>query len=360
MFTPRANNLPGSILTRRSQTFALRRNRVEFTWLVIWLAIALSLPQWLDRFHLHLVNLSLLAAMGAIPLNLLTGNARLVSLGQAAFLAVGGFTAGILANEYGFPFLAVLPMAAVFGGILGLLVALPSLRLKALYVAVTTLALHYLTTVVLGIVQAQVLQSSGMGIPVAEIFSVRLLRPAEWFYFLFVASGAFMLAALNLLRSNFGRVWMAVADHDIAAETLGIRVGRAKVTVFVISSAMVSIAGAVGAYYIGTVTYEFYNLPLAIMYLAMIIVGGLGSIRGSVIGAFTITLLPYIIDGLMKVLGIGLDGGSLNGMHSILYGALIIAFLLFEPRGINELWRRVRVFFAQFPFRYESTQREGG
>ncbi|MGE0799353.1 MAG: branched-chain amino acid ABC transporter permease [Lautropia sp.] len=354
-----ADSLPSSLLVRPAQRFALLRGWAAWSWAALWLAVILAAPLYLDKFWLHVANLALLASMGAIALNLLTGNARLVSLGQAAFLGIGGFTAGLLAEHTSLGFLSVTAIAAVAGAVSGFLAALPSLRLRVLYVAVATLALHFVVTLVLGVIQAQVLNSSGLLLPLAEIAGYVLKQPQQWYFVLLAFTGLFALAALNFLRSYVGRRWVAVADHDVAAETLGISVTGAKVSVFVVTSSMVSVTGAVSAYYVGTVTTEYYSLTLAITYLAMIIVGGMGSVLGSVLGAFLITVLPYLMDKVLAGLGIGLDGGALVGLHSVLFGALIVGFLLFEPRGLAEIWRRIRIWVAQFPYRYASA-RSGG
>jgi branched-chain amino acid transport system permease protein len=351
-----AGSLPSSLLTRPALRIVLLHGRAQWFWLVFLSALALAVPLVLGKFWLHVLNLSLLASMGAISLNLLTGNARLVSLGHAAFLAVGGFTAGILAQQFGFGFIPILVVATLIGALLGLVTALPSLRLRVLYVAVATLALHFAITLVLGVIQAQVLNSSGLLLPLAEIAGYVLQQPHQWYYVLLVMTAAYALMALNLLRSYIGRRWIAVADHDVAAETLGISITGAKVSVFMVTSAMASFTGAVSAYYVGTVTSEYYNLALAITYLAMIIVGGMGSVLGSVLGAFVLTILPYAVDKLLAAIGIGLDGGSFVGMHSVLFGGLIVGFLLFEPRGLAEIWRRLCTLFMQFPFRYQSAR----
>ena len=348
--------LPASLVVHPAQKIELLRGRAQWLWFFLLSAVALCVPLFIGKFWLHIVNLALLAAMGAIALNLLTGNARLVSLGQAAFLGVGGFTAGILAQNFGAGFIPVVIAAAAIGAMLGLLAALPSLRLRVLYVAVATLALHFSITIILGVVQAQVLGSSALLLPAAKIGGYSLKQAHQWYYVLLFLTGSCVLMALNLLRSYIGRRWVAVADHDVAAETLGVSVTGAKISVFMVTSAMVSFTGAVSAYYIGTVSSEYYDLTLAVTYLAMIIVGGMGSVLGSVLGAFLITILPYAVDKLLETMGIGLDGGSLVGLHSVIFGGLIAAFLLFEPRGLAEIWRRLWNVFAQFPFRYRSAR----
>jgi len=349
--------VPSSLPVRRIHTFALRRGWFQWCWLLIGISILLLLPVIVTTFWLHILNMALIAVIGAIGLNLLTGNARLVSLGQAAFLGAGGFAAGLMTVNYEPPFLIVLLLATIIGAVLGFIVGIPSLRLRVLYVAVTTLALHFTVSLSLNLIQAYVLDSSGMVLPIPTIFGFELSSPLRWYYTLLVISSGIVIAALNLLRSFMGRRWVSVADHDLAAESLGISVSRAKISVFMVTSAMVSFAGALQGYYIGTVTFEYYNLELAITYLAMIIVGGIGRVLGSVCGAVFITILPYSIEKLMHILGIGAEGSALSGFHEVLYGVLIIGFLLFEPRGLAEIWRRIKTTALDWPFRYRAVHR---
>ena len=348
---------PSSLPTVRAHNFALRRGRAQWFWLALGFGLLLALPAILPAFWLHITNLALIATVGAVALNLLSGNAQMVSLGQAAFLGIGGFTAGYLGQTYELAFPLVLAVSTVAGGILGLIVAIPSLRLRVMYVAVTTIALHFAVTTALNVIQAVAMNSDGMVLPDAAIGPLKFTAPSNWYYLLLAFAAAAVIAALNLLRSHVGRRWISVADHDLAAEALGISVVRSKLSVFVVSSAVVALAGALQGYYIGTVSYEAYTLGLAITYLAMIIVGGIGRVAGSVVGAFVIKFLPYLLDKVIAAFGIALAASSLTGLHDILYGGLIIGFLLFEPRGLVEVWRRIRVALADWPFRYRSAQR---
>ena len=226
-----------------------------------------------------------------------------------------------------------------------IIVAIPSLRLKALYVAITTLALHFGVTAAFAVYLARVIRSEGILIDPPHFGFFELYDAAPWYYFLLAIAAVVVIGALNLQRSHLGRRWVAVADHEVASSALGISIYRAKLSVFVITSMLVSFAGCLGAYYEGVVTEGFYDLHLAIAYLAMIIVGGLGSVLGSILGAFLITLLPYGLDFLLKTGGIEISAGSISGMHSVLYGLLIVGFMLFEPLGLAEIWRRVRDYF---------------
>jgi branched-chain amino acid transport system permease protein len=353
----RAVTAPRSLPLGMAHVVALRRGWVQWTTFAIGAALLLALPALVSKFWLHLANLCLIAVVGAVALNLLTGNARLVSLGQAAFLGVGGFTAGLLHRAYQLPFPAVLLAAAAAGAAVGLIVAIPSLRLRVLYVAVTTLALHFAVTTFFAFVQAEFLDSTGMILPIPSLGPLELAGQLRWYYVLLVVAAAVVVGALNVLRSFVGRRWIAVGEHDVAAEALGVSAVRAKLSVFIASSAVVAFAGALSAYYVGTVSFESYNLGLAISYLAMIIVGGVGSVLGSVLGAVLITLLPYLLDQFSVGIGLNVHASTLAGVQEAVFGGLIVGFLLFEPRGLAEIWRRVRTAAADWPFRYRAAQR---
>jgi branched-chain amino acid transport system permease protein len=346
--------IPASLPTSMGRTLALRRGRAQWTTVVLGALALLLLPRFLPVFWIHLANGCLIAVMGAVALNILTGNARLVSLGQAAFLGIGAFAAGLLQRAYDVPFSVALVAAAGAGGIVGFIVALLSLRLRALYVAVTTLVLHFAVTTFFSFVQAVFLDSSGIILPIPSVGPIELQTPMQWYYFLLVTATLIVLGALNVMRSFIGRRWTAVGEHDVAAEALGVPVRWAKLSVFTATSSVVAFAGALSAYYVGTVSFESYHFGLAIMYLAMIIVGGIGSVLGSVMGAVFITLLPHVIDHVFLLLDLTIRANVLAGIHQIAFGGLIVTFLLFEPRGLAEIWRRVRSAAADWPFRYRS------
>ncbi|MEQ9456370.1 MAG: branched-chain amino acid ABC transporter permease [Alphaproteobacteria bacterium] len=320
------------------------------------IVIAIIWPMIVSPFWLHLFNLALIAIVAATGLNLLCGTARLISLGQAAFMGVGGFTVSFFATEMEWSLPISLLLAFVAGCLAGGLIALPSLRLKAIYVAITTLALHFVFITGASIYQSEVVQSHGIVMPIAELGPLTLLRPEEWYHPLLLVAAVAVVAASNIRRSYLGRRWIAVADHEVAASALGIDVHRSKISAFAITSGIVALAGGLAAYYEGVVSAETYDLHMAIAYLAVIIVGGVGSVLGSIIGAIVITLLPYILDAALGLFEIGQTGGGLNGLHSIVYGLLIIFFMLFEPLGLAEVWRRIRDVGVTWPFRVRSAQ----
>jgi branched-chain amino acid transport system permease protein len=357
MITPRAPRNPSSLPISAGRTFALRRGRAQWSFVFVGLFVLLALPAVLPPFWIHLANGCLIAVIGAVALNLLTGNARLVSLGQAAFLGIGAFAAGLMQRAYNVPFPLALACAALAGGIVGCIVALLSLRLRALYVAVTTLVLHFAVVTFFSFVQAVFLDSSGILLPLASLAGLQLRTPTQWYYFLLAIAALVVVGALNLLRGFIGRRWIAVGEHDVAAEALGVSVKQAKISAFTVTSAVTAFAGALSAYYVGTVSFESYSFGLAIAYLAMIIVGGIGAVLGSVLGAVFITLLPYVLDQLFVITDLKFRPNILAGIHQIAFGTLIVAFLLFEPRGLAEIWRRARLAAANWPFQYRVAAR---
>jgi branched-chain amino acid transport system permease protein len=319
------------------------------------LAAALMLPFASSDYFMHLINLCFLACIGALGLMILTGFCGQISLGHAAFLAIGAFTTVILTVHVKMPFLVVVPAAAVSGAIVGFLVGLPSLRFRGVYLAISTLAMHYAIVFLCTTYQANFGASASAGITIADpvIGSLRLRGKHAWYYFLLVLVTLFTAGCVNLVRTRPGRAWMAIRDRDIAAEALGINLTRYKLAAFMLSAMLASVSGSLAAYYSNVVTVEGYTLDLAVIYVAMIIVGGMGSVLGGLLGAIFITLLPYAIDSLFEFLPRAWRFGStVFGVQVGAVGVCIILFLLFEPKGLAEIWRRTETYFDRWPFRY--------
>lgn len=327
------------------------------------LAAALALPAGTSTYTVHLLNLCYLAAIGALGLAILTGFCGQISLGHAAFLAIGAFTTVILSTYLKLPFLLVLPAAALSGAVVGFIVGLPSLRFRGVYLAISTLAMHYAIVFLATSFQANIGPSASAGISIDDptIGPLTLSGDRAWYYFLLAFVTLATVACVNLARTRPGRAWMAIRDRDIAAEAFGINLARYKLLAFVVSSTLASMSGCLMAYYSNVVTVEKYTLDLAVIYIAMIIVGGMGSIMGALMGALFITLLPYAIDSLFEFFPRHWRFGStLFGVQVGAVGVCIILFLLFEPKGLAEVWRRIETYFERWPFRYrplEATRR---
>ncbi|MCK5750103.1 MAG: branched-chain amino acid ABC transporter permease [Oricola sp.] len=306
-------------------------------------------------FYIDLATQVFLASIGALALALLTGIAGQISLGHAGLIAAGAFTAGILYKEVGAPFWITLPASAMTGALLGIVFGLPSLRLRGLYLAVSTLALHFLVVYLGGEYETKRGFSTGILIDPPKIFGYEIYAPRAWYFVLAAAAAITLLVCVNLMRSRSGRAWRASHSNETVAEALGMNVARYKLLAFVISSSITAVAGALFAYYRGFVSIEAFSLYLTIQYVAMIIIGGMGTLLGALLGALFVTLFPYLIEGLMSVMpGADRLAGSVFAVNYAAFGAVMILFLVFEPQGLVGIWRRIRNYFLLWPFKHRS------
>jgi branched-chain amino acid transport system permease protein len=336
---------------------ALRHTRAEYARLAIVVVLLVALPYMLNIYWLGIVNTILIAVIGAVGLNILVGFTGQISLGQGGFLAVGAFTSAILHERAGLPvplsvFAAVLTTATI-----GAFFGLPALRLKGLYLAIATLASQ---EIIVFAVKRWSWLTEGQGfldVSRLEIFGWRIQRTmfeVHWYWILLVIAAIAVVAARNLFRTGLGRSFMAVRDQDIAAAAMGVDVTRTKVTAFAVSSGFVGLAGALTAHYTETVTWERFTLDVSVLYLAMIIVGGLGSIAGAVYGAAFMILLPVLISELSEAVEPAFPflSTQLPAIRNAMFGLVILLFLIFEPRGLARVWQRMKDYVRFWPFRY--------
>lgn len=316
------------------------------------------LPWSVHEYYLSLVNLAAIAVVGALGLNLLVGYTGQISIGHGAFMSVGAYTAANLAVRLGFPFWLCLPLGGLAAAGVGAVVGIPSLRIKGLYLAIATLAgqliIEWLinhVTWISGGAQASI------EVPRPELFGRVIDSQREMYFLLMVFVVLAVTATLNLVRSRVGRALVAIRDHDVAAQLIGIDIFRYKLLAFAVSSFYAGVTGVLYTYYLGIANYEQFQITTSIDYLAMIIIGGLGSVLGSIFGAVFVTLLPIVIRWVMEAFG-GLlfsPQAVLNiipNLRLIVFGALIILFLVVEPEGLDRLWRNIRNYFRVWPFAY--------
>jgi branched-chain amino acid transport system permease protein len=321
--------------------------------LLLMLGLAVF-PFFASPFFLDLATQVFLALIGAVALMLLTGYAGQISLGHAGLIAAGAFTTAILFKELEAPIFVTLPASGLVGALLGIIFGLPSLRLKGLYLALSTLALHFIVVYLGAEYESTRGYATGVVIDPPSLGPLIIQDPRLWYFLLLIIDILVVIFAINLVRSRTGRAWMAIRDRDVAAEALGIKVSAYKLSAFVLSSVLTSIAGCLFAYFRGFVSVEAFSLLMTIEYIAMIIIGGLGSILGAVFGTIFVVLLPYIIDILVDTLHV--PARLTTYMFAIKYasfGLVMIIFLVLEPAGLVGIWRRVRDYFMLWPFRYK-------
>ncbi|AWI75978.1 MAG: branched-chain amino acid ABC transporter permease [Azoarcus sp.] len=336
------------------QILPIRQDRIGMA--VILAIFFLAVPMFASEYWLQAILIPVLIfSLAAIGLNILTGYAGQLSLGSAAFMAVGAFGAyNFMLRIDGMPFIVALILGGLCAALVGVAFGLPSLRIKGFYLAVATLAAQFFIVWALvkfswfsnysssGVISAQEVNILGVA------FNTPILK------YLLTLSIVVVLALLakNLVRSATGRRWMAVRDMDVAAEVIGIRPMRAKLSAFAVSSFYCGVAGALYAYtYLGTVEPEGFNLDLSFKILFMIIIGGVGSILGSFLGAAFIVLLPIFLNVFMHTIFAGnLPAGLGSNLELIVFGGLIIFFLIVEPHGLARLWTLAKDKLRLWPF----------
>src|SRR5438552_5261381 len=339
------------------QIFPIRQDRIG---VVVLLVVAfLVIPVVANQYWFSAILVpTLIFALAALGLNILTGYAGQLSLGSAAFMAVGAFAAyNFVLRVPGMPLLLAFVLAGCCAALVGIVFGLPSLRIKGFYLAVATLAAQFFVVWALvkfpwfsnysssGVITAQKMEILGIS------FDTPLMK-----YLLVVSLVALLaLAAKNMVRSSIGRAWMAVRDMDVAAEVIGIRILRTKLMAFAVSSFYCGVAGALYAYaYLGTVEPEAFTLDLSFRILFMVIIGGAASILGSFLGAGFIVLLPIFLNTIAHplelTLGLTLPPGLMSNLELIVFGSLIIFFLIVEPHGLARMWQIAKEKLRLWPF----------
>ena len=300
----------------------------------------------------------LILSLAALGLNILTGYAGQVSLGTAAFMAVGAFASyNFMLRVPGMPILVAFIGGGLMAAFVGILFGLPSLRIRGFYLAVATLAAQFFILWVLTKV-GWITNYSSSGVITAQqivILGYHFNTPAAKYLLVLSIVAVMALGAKNMARSNVGRSWMAVRDMDVAAEVIGIRLMRAKLLAFAMSSFYCGIAGALFAYaYLGTVEPEAYSLDLSFRILFMVIVGGVGTVLGSFLGSAFITLLPVLLSVTVRFLDSSLNlriaESAISNLELMVFGGLIIFFLIVEPHGLARLWQIAKEKLRLWPF----------
>lgn len=344
---------------------------------LIFFVIALSLPVFLNRDLMGVASLVVVYAIGGIGLNIISGYAGQISLGHAFFMGMGAYTAAVLGGVstnlvrgYELDLLIWLPLAGLVPAVIGWLIAPLAARVRGLYLAILTLGILFIGEHVF---KEATWMSGGSGIGRAPttvvllgfniyqrrtIFGIDISAIGMFYLFSLLILVVLGILARNLARSRQGRAFAAVRDRDVAAEIMGVPLMQTKRLAFTISSFYAGIAGALLTVVLGFTTPERWNLLLSIDFLAVVLIGGVATISGPIAGAMFVVLLPRIIEGVARELPfISTTVGSnqfLNvfQLQRILFGAMIVLFLVLEPRGLYGIWIRIRNYFKAWPFSY--------
>jgi branched-chain amino acid transport system permease protein len=334
---------------------ALTDSGVVRLWVAL-LMLALGVLPWVtNAYLLSHVTVILFTLVAVLGLNVLTGFTGLISLGHVAFLMLGAYGYAIAVSRWGLHPLLAMGIAGLVPAVAGLVVGIPSLRLKGLYLAITTLAFSFIVSAV--ILAGGKFTGASRGIMVERpiIFGINLSDDKALYGLCLLLAVLTVLVTLNLRRTRPGRAFVAIRDNDIAARAMGINLWRYKLLAFVISAFITGIGGALMAIYVNFVTVEGFPFLLSIEALAIIVVGGIGSVLGAVLGTVFIVTLPEVVSAVFGLLGgsyAEMLTTSAHEIKSMLYGLVIIAFLRLDPRGLLGIWRDIRHLWVHWPLRY--------
>lgn len=322
-------------------------------WLIRWGSAALFLVVVVVFYlnassgYLYNANYAMYAAVGAIALNLLTGYAGQLSLGNAAFLGIGAYTVVIVGEDL--PFLVTLVIAALVAGLVGLLIGVPSLRLRGLYLVFSTLALHFVANFLFRDYEDRHKAVAGFYVPPPEFGPWVIDSDQEWFVVFGVTLILVSAFVVLIVRGQPGRSWSLLVQNELAAAVVGVNTAGAKLVAFSISSAILGLAGALGAYFLQSVTSIYYSLDLAILYIAMILIGGMRSVVGSIIGAVVVSSLPFVLTQIFLGESTGEQGYFAENMAAfqlIIYGVIVLMILYARPDGVVSLLKSLGVRIA--------------
>lgn len=332
--------------TRYYQDIRLFKYRSTFFWYLALVVGLLIIPSFLDDYLVSQLTFIAMYGVAAVGLMLLTGYTGQVSMGHAAFFAIGSYTTAIL-TAHGLPFLVSLPLAGVMAGLVGALIGRPILHLTGLYLAIATMGFAFIIDEVLVRWESLTKGNLGYYLSPAHIGPLVFDTEKSFYYLALVVLILALLAARNILRAPLGRAMIAIRDSEIASEAIGINLAKFKTMAFAVSAFFTGIAGCLYAHKVLFINPESYTIILSVELLAMVIIGGLGSLHGAVFGAAFFIVLPQLIIMTKDHLPVYLQNQT--GLEPALFGLLIVLVMLFEPMGIYGRWLKTKFYFEMFP-----------
>jgi branched-chain amino acid transport system permease protein len=364
--------------TAYEQDIKLFRDGTTAAWYGVLAGIVLVLPALLSRYYIGEITWVFIYGICGVSLMVLVGYTGLVSLGHAAFLGIGAYAHAYFL-QLGVPWVASVAIAVMITTACGIMVGLPALRMTGIYLAIATLAFAVIIQEVFTRWEAVTGGFSGMAVDKPVIFGVRFADEASFYYLCAALLALTLLLTLNLLRSSTGRAWVAIRDSEIAAQSMGVQLPLYKSFAFGYSAALMGLAGALFAHKIAYLAPDIFSILFSIQLLLLVIVGGLGSLHGAVLGAIFVALLPPIIAILrdsipatmatlasatgVRVIGtIGRGIGAFlkkPGVEAGIFGLILVLVIVVEPAGMYGRWAKIRLFFSTFPmYKRDSFKRQ--
>ena len=332
--------------TDYAQDLRLFQHGGQVFWYGLLTLLLLAAPYVAGEYLMSQLQFICIYSIVGLGLMLLVGFTGQISLGHAAFLAIGAYTEALL-QARGVPFFVSLPCAALLSAALGWVLGLPALRLKGVYLAIATLAFNVIVEEVLARWESLTGGNTGMHLKPIELFGFRLDGDASFYYLCLGLTVLAILALMNLLRSPTGRAFVAIRDSEISASCMGVNLATYKTLSFALSAALTGIGGALYAHKVTFISPEQFTLLQSIELITIVILGGVGFIHGAVLGAAFVIVLPQLISLAKDYLPADVGG---SGLQAVVFGLVLILFIIFEPLGLYGRWLKVRTWFELFPF----------
>ncbi len=333
--------------TDYNQDIQLAKHPGQTFWYSLLMLFLVAAPWVVDEYWLAQFTFVLIYAIVGLGLMLLAGFTGLFSLGHAAFLGVGAYTQAVMVNA-GLPFPLALVCAGLLSAAVGMVVGLPALRVKGIYLGMATLAFGFIVEEVMARWEHVTGGNAGLSVQPPQLFGWQLDTTEEFYGLCLVLCVAATLGIANLMRSSTGRAFVAIRDSEISAQSMGIHIARYKTLSFALSAALAGIGGALYAHKIQFLSPEQFSIIQSIDLLLLVVIGGLGSIHGAFLGAIFLIVMPQMIAQAKDFLPAAIGGAT--GLQGTVYGLVLIAFVLFEPMGLYGRWLKIRTYFQLFPF----------
>jgi branched-chain amino acid transport system permease protein len=338
-----------------AEDMAIVRTKTQWGLLIAFLIILFTAPLYLNNYWLGIVNLIGITVISATGLNILVGYCGQLSIGHAGFMAVGAYTSAILSSKLGLPFPLTFLCSGLMAGGIGLVFGIPSIRVKGFYLAITSIAAQFIIIWVINHWTGLTGGFSGITVPYASIGGFLFNTEGKQYYLIVGVAVICIFLAKNLLRTRAGRAFVAIRDNDLAAEVMGVNLFYYKMLAFFLGCFLAGIAGSLLAYYYGSISTDNFSFMNSILYVGMIIIGGLGTSLGPILGVTIIQLMQVGVTKMTPALQNSfpsMPSGFATGIAPMLFGLVIILFLIIEPRGIAHRWNLFKASYRLWPFSY--------
>jgi branched-chain amino acid transport system permease protein len=332
--------------TSYEQDLKLFKHGGQVFWYGLLAAAMLTAPWWSSEYVMTQLHFILIYSIVGFGLMMLVGYTGQISLGHAAFLAVGAYTEALM-QAAGVPFVISMSCSAAFAGVVGIIVGLPALRLKGIYLAIATIAFNVIIEEILARWESVTGGNTGKHLKAIDLFGWKMETDVHFYYVCLAITVLCCLGCINLLRSPTGRAFVAIRDSEISASCMGVNLAWYKTLAFAISAALTGIAGALYAHKVTFISPEQFTLLVSIELVTIVILGGVGFLHGAVLGSIFIIVLPQLIAIAKDYLPSGM---APSGLQAVVFGIVLVAFIIFEPLGLYGRWLKVRTWFELFPF----------